>query len=233
VADNGSEFKGSFDTFCKTEGIKIIRTATYSPQSNSIVERKNQEVRKRIRGFMTKNQSLYWTPHLGDIERGLNTTYNSTTGTSADRLWSVEKQAINDPDKLKSQIRQQDRAVRLIDKFNSLQFKTGDYVRMLMSSIFSNIRKKVKQNDTKYQAVKWTPQIFQIKAEQRTGKYERPRYSIVNQDGRAVQTWKNGKKSFYSDELLLVSNRDKPVAMTMGKALELNGVKTNAHDLLY
>jgi hypothetical protein len=103
---------------------------------------------------------------------------------------------------------------------------------MLMSSIFSNIRKKVKQNDTKYQAVKWTPKIFQIKAEQRTGVYERPRYSIVNENGRAVQTWKNGKKSFYSDELLLVSNRDEP-QMTMAKALELNGVKTNAHDLLY
>jgi hypothetical protein len=79
---------------------------------------------------------------------------------------------------------------------------------------------------------KWTPQIFQVKAEQRTGIYERPRYSIVNEDGRAVQTWKNGKKSFYSDELLLVSNRDEP-QMTMAKALEFNGVKTNAHDLLY
>jgi hypothetical protein len=139
VADNGTEFKASFDTFCKAEGIKVIRTATYSPQSNSIVERKNQEVRKRIRAFMTKNQSLHWTQHLGDIERALNATHNSTTGTSADRLWSVEKQALNDPEKLKSQIRQQDRAVRLIDKFNALQFKTGDYVRMLMSSIFSNI----------------------------------------------------------------------------------------------
>jgi hypothetical protein len=122
----------------------------------------------------------------------------------------------------------------LIDKLNALQFKTGDYVRMLMSSIFSNIRKKVKQNDTKYQAVKWTPQIFKINAEQRTGIYERPRCSIVNEDGRAVQTWKNGKKSFCSDELLLVINRDEPqMTMTMAKALELNGVKTNAHDLLY
>jgi hypothetical protein len=90
----------------KPEGIKIIRTATYSPQSNSIVERKNQEVRKRIRAFMTKNQNLHWTPHFGDIERALNATHNSTTGTSADRLWSREKQAINDPEKLKSQIRQ-------------------------------------------------------------------------------------------------------------------------------
>jgi hypothetical protein len=232
VADNGTEFKASFDAFCKAEGIKIIRTATYSPQSNSIVERKNQEVRKRIRAFMTKNQNLHWTPHLGDIERALNATHNSTTGTSADRLWSREKQAINDPEKLKSQIRQQDRAVRLIDKFNAVQFKTGDYVRMLMSSIFSNIRKKVKQNDTKYQAIKWTPKIFRVKAEQRTGKYERPRYSIVNEDGRAVQTRKNGKKSFYSDELLLATNRDEP-QMTMAKALKLNGVTTNAHDLLY
>jgi hypothetical protein len=159
VADNGAEFKASFDAFCKAEGIKVIRTATYSPQSNSIVKRKNQEVRKRICAFMTKNQSLHWTPHLRDIERALNATFNSTTGTLADRLWSVEKQAINDPEKLKSQIRQQNRAVRLIDKFNALQFKTGDYVRMLMSSIFLNIRKKVKQNDKKYQAVKWTPDI--------------------------------------------------------------------------
>jgi hypothetical protein len=81
---------------------------------------------------------------LGDIERALNATHNSTTGTSADRLWSREKQAINDPEKLKSQIRQQDRAVRLIDKFNALQFKTGDNVRMLMSSIFFKHQEKGK-----------------------------------------------------------------------------------------
>jgi hypothetical protein len=84
---------------------------------------------------------------------------------------------------------------------------------MLMSSIFSNIRKKVKQNDTKYQAVKWTTQIFQVKAEQRTGIYERPRYSIVNEDGRAVQTWKNGK------------NHSTPMSYFL--------CQRNAHDLLY
>jgi hypothetical protein len=118
---------------------------------------------------MTKNQNLHWTPHLGDVERALNATHNSTTGTSADRLWSVEKQAVNDPDKLKSQMRQQDRAVRLIDKFNALQFKTVDFVRILMSSIFSNIRKKVKQNDTKHQAVKGRRRYSKSKRNNRRG----------------------------------------------------------------
>lgn len=233
ISDNGTEFKGIFKAFCEDNDIKIILTGTYSPKSNAITERKNLEIRRKIRAIMTKTKSKRWVENLYDVENALNETYTKNIKGRPNDLWSVQHEIL-DENKIKSQKHQRQNAIKSLEKFKAKQYEKGDYVRISMSSIYSNIRKKEKQNDTKKLVVKWSPDIFKIKKliHPSNRLYERPRYSLVNNNNQLIKTWKNGNKFFYADELLKVEKNKNNVDMTMEEALELNDVKPNQHDLI-
>ena len=70
LTDNGTEFK------IKIPNIKIIKTQTYNPTNNAIVERMNRNVRDLLRRFFENNTN--WVQALPKFSHNLNNTYQST-----------------------------------------------------------------------------------------------------------------------------------------------------------
>jgi hypothetical protein len=71
--------------------VKIIQSPTYSPQSNSIVERRNQEIRNRLRAIFNKNNNLIWYNQLDSLEGILNNSYIKSLKASPLELMNNEE----------------------------------------------------------------------------------------------------------------------------------------------
>ena len=113
-------------------------------------------------------------------------------------------------------------------------YQVGDHVRLKMSSIFSNIRKLIKANETKQIAVTYSPIVYQIVKviTPRNGLLERKRYVLGKPNGDVVRSAKGAQKSFYASELQHVEGNN-DTHITIDDALKLNKVETNKYDLRY
>jgi hypothetical protein len=78
-ADNGSEFKAETLEWMKDNNITYIKTLSYSPESNGLVEGTNKKVRNVLREIMIRTNSRNWTQHLQIKANLLNTQSNGTT----------------------------------------------------------------------------------------------------------------------------------------------------------
>ena len=60
--DNGSEYRGQFEMYCKTQGIKLEYTVPNTPELNGITERMNQTIMERVRSTLShaKFPKSYW-----------------------------------------------------------------------------------------------------------------------------------------------------------------------------
>jgi IS30 family transposase len=63
-ADNGSEFRAETSEWFKEHNIKYIKTLSYSPESNGLVEGTNKKVRKVLREIMIRTNSRNWYSYL-------------------------------------------------------------------------------------------------------------------------------------------------------------------------
>ena len=243
ITDNGLEFKGEFSDYCKDKNIKQRFIRAYTPQANGIVERMNQEIRKIMKDISLKNNNVRWTTYLKDIEDNKNNTYNETIKASPKEIWTPDKNKnlLSNNQNKKQIIAQKNIKKQIqneINKFkNKDDFEKGDEVRIKMSSIFSNIRKLIKQGNTKQLIINYTPDIFIIKKKiiPRQGTLERNRYILKNKNNNKVVKTPNGIiKQFYGSELLFVppTTPDDNI-INMNRALILNKVDTNNNDLLY
>ena len=77
ICDNGTEFKGDFEVFCKAHEITIRRNRAYSPEANGIVERANKEIRKLLRNINLENENNNWVDNLRRVEDLRNNTFTS------------------------------------------------------------------------------------------------------------------------------------------------------------
>jgi hypothetical protein len=246
LSDNGTEFKGEFSEFCKENEIKQSFSRTYSPQSNALAERSIQDIRKIMRAFMTSENDLNWASRLKIIEDNKNRTYNSTIKATPDEVWSADKiSPINRhlPDTLINKTNK-----KLVAKTNVLRlaekqieqfqeddnFQVGDSVRVKMSSIFSGVRRLVKQNLTKQIVITYSPEVFYVKRviKPRTRTLARQRYIVENSQGQQINKPNGGIKHFFASELQLVSEVTEP-EISMERALKLNKVEPTKNDLLY
>lgn len=244
ISDNGLEFKGEFSEYCKNNNIKQRFVRAYSPQANGIVERLNQEIRKIIKDISLNNNNIRWTTYLKDVEENKNNTYNETVKASPNEIWTPDKNKdfsvknTKNKKKLEAQKNIKKQVQKEIKKFkNKDDYDVDDDVRIKMSSIFSNVRKLIKQKNTKQLIINYSPDIFVIhkKIIPRQGTLERNRYVLKNKNtNKIVQTPTGTHKLFYGSELLYV-----PPAtpddnnITMNRALTLNKIDTNNNDLLY
>ena len=73
-ADNGGEFKAAFADYLKANNIKIVRTLSYSPSGNALIENFNNILRKYIREGFIRTNSLNWIDHLDDYLYNRNHT---------------------------------------------------------------------------------------------------------------------------------------------------------------
>ena len=262
ISDNGGEYIGEeFATFCRENDIKQRLTRTYSPQANGLIERSNRDIRKIIRAYMTDNENRIWFNLLPKVENNKNQIFHSVLNTFPDNVWTPTTEPIKlrddlPSDELRTNLRQNKRTIQIkarnrilkkvkkeIAKFKDTQLNVGDFVRIQMTSISSNLRRIVKADRTKQVMIRYTPIIFRIskKITPKQGVLERNRYMVEDLQGRPLcvkrLTNREGDsnvytvKQFYSNELLHIPTDVNGTQMTLKKAIELNGVKINQNDL--
>ena len=71
----------------KQNNIKSVKTLSYSPESNGLVEGTNKKVRKVLREIMIRNNSRNWYSHLQTTANLLNTQRNGTTKQTPNNVW--------------------------------------------------------------------------------------------------------------------------------------------------
>lgn len=249
MSDNGTEFKGEFADLCKEHDIKQNLSRTYTPQSNALAERSIQDIRKIMRAFMTSENDLNWASNLKAIEDNKNHTYNSTIKATPDEIWSPDKEAPNierniplhllnkENKKLIAKANVLRIAKKQIEKFQEEDnFQVGDKVRVKMSSIFSGVRRLVKQNLTKQIVITYTPEVFRVKQViiPRRRTLARRRYVVENSRGFPIYKPNGGIKHFFASELQLVGeNEPERETISMERALKLNKVEPTRNDLEY
>ena len=136
ICDNGKEFLGEFQAYCKENGISIRFNRAYSPQANGIVERCNQEIRKLMRNMFLQNENNNWIDHLRKLETTHNLTFTSAINSIPDKIWKKEKQVEDDDTKahvasntvLKNVKKQ-------IAEYKDDELNVGDKVRIRMDAL--------------------------------------------------------------------------------------------------
>jgi hypothetical protein len=188
---------------------------------------------------MVKNNNQKWAIYLPEIEDMKNNTFHSLLKATPNEIWSANKDVIR--------LRQLDK--KSVAKANHLRhvkkqikkfkdedtFEVGDYVRVRMATLFSNIRKVIKSGNSKQIVVEYSPLIFQIAKViiPRNNTLSRKRYILENEHGRHIMSQKGNIKHFYSSDLLLVQNEEQEANITMEDALKLNQVEQTRNDLVF
>ena len=248
-ADNGSEFKGAFSEWTHQHKIDLIKTLSYSPTSNGLIENYNKQLRKMIREGTIRYNSLNWVEHLKEYTTNHNNHKNTTTKYSPSEIWKegtdkmvdgkyeikdgVEylnvdgemvknnTKEINDDHELKivravdriKKVARRNLARTVVEKYNN-----GDKVRVLMSSLYSKMRKKIKKGDGKLLITKYTPEIYSVvEAPEPKGEHAefmKPRYMLKDKDDRLIRTElklndpnaNRSAKLFFGSELMRVGD---------------------------
>ena len=159
-ADNGNEFMNETSKWMKDNDITYIKTNSYSPQSNGLVEGKNRRIREVLRELMIRNNNRNWTNSLEIACENLNTQRNGTTKKTPISIWRPGHEIIH-KDKEIVQFHK-DRIVNEIKKNTAGKFNVGDLVRVKMGALFSKIRKLIKSNKKKLIVVNYSPDIYEV-----------------------------------------------------------------------
>ncbi|PKI44803.1 hypothetical protein CRG98_034751 [Punica granatum] len=72
-ADNGGEYRGLFENYCRTHGIKLEKTVPKTPQQNRLAERMNRTIIERVRCMLSqaKLSKSFW----GEVWTGKKVSY--------------------------------------------------------------------------------------------------------------------------------------------------------------
>jgi hypothetical protein len=223
-ADNGSEFKAETSQWMKDNNITYIKTLSYSPESNGLVEGTNKKIRNVLREIMIRTNSRNWTTHLQTTVNLLNTQSNGTTKRTPDSIWKEghELQGEQDRDTIR---RHEQRIINAVKNNPTTEYKIGDFVRVKMGTLYSSVRKLLKSGDRKNVVVNYSPTVYKItnilrkdKPDRRVGnstiEYEKSRYTLSNLDGSILQTQlKNNNpnavrksKRFFASDMQLVND---------------------------
>ena len=204
ISDGGSEFKGDFLTFLNEHHIKKLTTRSYTPQPN--VEKANQILRQIMRHVFVRYQTLAWFPHLKEIQASKNSFYDARLRNTPDGVMTAFENGQNqiiDPiaEKKKERIKAK------VEKFNKAVFKVGDFVRIKLSSVQSELRKRIKDKQSKYIVANYSPQVYEVFKvwKPNDDKLGLPKYSLMDTDTRILITPNNRFKRFKQSDLIKVS----------------------------
>jgi hypothetical protein len=193
---------------------------------------------------MLAENSLKWYDKLDQVEEQRNNAYNETIKASPNQVWTPDKNIVtsrtlpasivkNNP-KLLARVSIVQKAIKSIKRYNQIDnYQVGDRIRVKMSAIFNNIRKLLKEGNSKRIVVTYTPDVFTIyKVITKNGVLERNKYLIQNSQGNVVTKADGKNKYFYASDFLPF-NDGEPTNITMQQALKLNNVETNENDAKY
>jgi transposase InsO family protein len=182
--DNGGEFKGAFHALI--QGLNVpptridqIYTTSNTPTSNGLVERMNQEVRKRIKEGFVRHNDLEWVNYLQTYCDNINNQRHKRNKYTPNQLW---RQGYNPPPNLMvnfnlktddhsstTKLRQgnQQRIVRVANeelrRGRTNVFQVGDLVRIVLSANDAEVRERNKQQLLKkYDVVKFSTKIYRV-----------------------------------------------------------------------
>ncbi|KAL6323545.1 hypothetical protein AAG906_039125 [Vitis piasezkii] len=89
--DNGGEYSGPFDEYCRQHGIRHQKTPPKTPQLNGLAERMNRTLVERVRCLLSQSQLLrsFWGEALNTVVHVLNLTPCVPLEFDVpDRIWS-------------------------------------------------------------------------------------------------------------------------------------------------
>ena len=176
--DGGASFLQNFHNLLLQQNITHVITRSHTPSQNSIVERMNAEIRKKIRAVLVSRNNITWSQFLQDFCDNINSQKSSSTGFTPDELWiqGYNPQVvplnphivINDRSSFadireKGQAKQFNRAITALQRQRVNHFVVGDEVRVKIETFNAEMRRRNKEkSDVKYNAVTYTPQVFRI-----------------------------------------------------------------------
>jgi hypothetical protein len=196
--DNGGEFKKETLDWMKEHNIQVIKTLSYSPESNGLVEGTNKKVRNVLREIMIRTNSRNWTTHLQNTANLLNTQMNGTTKRTPNSIWKEGHELQGEQDRAIIR-RHEQRIINAVKNNPTTEYKIGDFVRAKMRTLYSSVRKLLKSGDRKNVVVNYSPTVYKIthilakdKPDRRVGnttiEYEKLRYTLSNLDGTPLAT---------------------------------------------
>jgi hypothetical protein len=227
----------------KDNNITYIKTLSYSPESNGLVEGTNKKIRNILREIVIRTNSRNWTTHLQTTANLLNSQMNGTTKRTPDSIWKEGHELQGEQDRATIR-RHEQRIINLVKYNGTTEYKIGDFVRVKMGTLYSSVRKLLKSGDRKNVVVNYSPTVYKItnilrkdKPDRRVGnstiEYEKSRYTLSNLDGTILQTQlKNNNpnavrksKRFFASDMQLVNNPEEETYLkdfSIEDALKLN-----------
>jgi len=94
MTDDGSEWKGAFSKLLKSEGIKHITTAPYTPESNGKVERFNKTIKNILFKYFKSNDTYKWVDILPKLVKNYNNTYHRIIKTEPKNVREHNKKKV-------------------------------------------------------------------------------------------------------------------------------------------
>lgn len=206
--------------------ITLIRTTSYSPTSNGLIERMNQEVWKRLRAGFIRTDSLEWVQHLQDYLTNINNQKHGKTKYTPNQIWTqgynppqnnnivhhLEPPTDNMPiNEVRQRIQERlvSNAEKQIQRENQNAFQIGDSVRLAMREIEGDVRHRIKDKRFKTIAVRYSPEIYTIAGifnpVMNNFNVNRRSYYLNNPNGQMIMQG-IAPKRFYQNQLVKVTN---------------------------
>jgi hypothetical protein len=129
----------------KINNITYIKTLSYSPQSNGLVEGTNRKVRKILREIMIRTN---WTRHLQTTANLKNSQRNFTTKQTPDNIWKEGHELKGEQDQSIIRLYKR-RIINAIKNDDTTKKKGGDYVRVEMGTLYSKVHELIKSGNKK------------------------------------------------------------------------------------
>jgi hypothetical protein len=231
ICDLGREF--SLDAWGRENGVTIVHSRSYQPQTNGQVEGSNRIIRKVLSAFFIRNGNTNWIDHLDELRDNLNSNRHGVTKTTPDNLYQTNNEAT----KLKARVRIDARAKKILSK--DTIFQVGDLVRIKNSALYSKIREKIKDGGKKNIVVTFSPEIFRVYqiVRNRNQGYENTRYMVKRLDGsllvaenlRNPNAEPNEKRLFGNELIKAYAVEDEPL-ITTRDANRMNSMKAPVID---
>ena len=206
-SDNGSEFKASFHDWTREHNIVHIKTLSYSPTSNGLIENFNKQLRGILREGTIRYDSLKWVEHLDEYAANHNNHKNTTTKFSPVEIWREGNQEIKhtkrelpihddiemkiksaDYKVLKASERIQKQAKRNLERSKSEIFIVGEKVRALMSALSSKHRMMIEKKKSKLLSLKYSSEIFKVYKVIKPDDFVKERYLLRHSNNETVLT---------------------------------------------
>jgi len=201
-SDNGGEFGPQLEEYLADQGIKLIHSKSYTPQTQGAVERYNRELKSLIFKHMSHYKTKKWNDILPLLVENHNTSKHNTTGRIPQKIM---EETLSDDEKQFIY----DKIVAQAGVTEHEAFEKGDFVRLALTTDVEErkdvFRKKIGQN--------WSDDIHEIITVSKPKKAgAAPQYTLRTLDDDKL------KEKFYPyqmrkvdiDELEVELNEERP-----------------------